>query len=142
MLRFAEELVVKLKLSDRVAIRRAHLPDESFSADPESFDLVFSVSTLHHFADPLGFWRIVKDYAKADGSIHVFDLVRPLNRDDAREWVGRCADWRFPKVHRDGYFRSFLAAFRPDEVEQHLRIVGLEGVKIEKTDPVHMKIWR
>lgn len=139
----ATGLVRKLGMTNRVNVKKVHVPHDELDEKPYSFDLVFSRSALHQFHNPLDFWRVAKRYLKADGSLFVFDLVRPKIKDDAREWVGRRTHPDCPKHHRDAYYASLLSSYRPAEVADQLKEVGFPGdLKIQQTHPLHMVIWR
>lgn len=134
----AEELVRGMGLDSRIEVRKAHVPHEDLGT---GYDLVMSRSTLHHFQDPLDFWRVVRRAAGEEGSIHVFDLCRPLRISDALAIV-EDRSRSFPEFHKKSYLRSFLAAYRPAEVARQLATVGLKGCTIRGLVPSHMAVIR
>lgn len=138
MVEQARELVRGMGLDSRIEVRKAHVPHDDLGT---GYDLVMSRSTLHHFQDPLDFWRVVRRAAGEEGSIHVFDLCRPLRISDALAIV-EVRSRSFPEFHKKSYLRSFLAAYRPAEVARQLATVGLKGCTIRGLVPSHMAVTR
>jgi len=139
----ATGLVRKLGMTNRVNVKKAHIPYDDIEEKPHSFDLVFSRSSLHQFRSSMDFWRTAKHYIKPDGNLFVFDFIRPKTKDEAREWVGRRTLPSSPKHHRDAYYSSILAGHRPLEVVSQLKKIGFPGkITIQKTDPIHMVVWK
>lgn len=138
MVGFASACVGRMKMRERVQVQKAHIPHDKVEG---KFDLVYSRSSLHHFSNPLDFWKTVKDCVKDDGSIFVFDLARPTSLEAAEELVRKgCPDGS--EQHWEIYLRSFLAAYRPQEVREQLETVGLTGCRIMGLQPSHMVIFR
>ena len=68
------------------------------------------------------------------------DLRRPQSRDEARALVERYAGDE-PKVLREDFYHSLLAAFRPEEVHEQLARNGLDALTLEVTSDRHFVVW-
>jgi 2-polyprenyl-3-methyl-5-hydroxy-6-metoxy-1,4-benzoquinol methylase len=142
----ARSLAAGMGLARPPRFVRARLPQDRM---PGRFDTVFARSSMHHFARGGDFWAAVKRHSKPEGAIFVFDLIRPLTQRIARMSVDAAflSFSSVPQCHRESYFKSFLAAFRPSEVRAHLVAAGLSDVGVRITgppgcSPTHMVAWR
>lgn len=150
MLRFAGAVVRFLGLEDRISLRQAWLPDGDFGEPEKSFDLVFARSSLHHFADPLDFWRAVSRYAKEDAAVFIVDILRPPTFARLQELVWeRFGDAQTPM--RRAFLASLLASHTIEEIGCQLAKAGLNDVSLMGTnlgpspssrDETHVVAWR
>lgn len=140
MLRYAKMLVEHFKLSNRISVRCAWLPDADFGEPDKSFDFVFARSVLHHFVDPMDFWRTIKRYAKEDSAVFTIDLLRPLTMVKLNKFVcGRFGTNVNPIV---GAFRSsLLASHTIEEIRIQLTNAGLDDIILDP-DETHAVAWR
>lgn len=102
-----------------------------------SFDAVISNSLLHHLADPHPFWREVKRLARPGGLLFVEDLCRPDSRADAARIVETHSGDE-PKLLRDLFYQSLLAAFTVEEVRRQLAATGLDHLEVAAIDDRHL----
>lgn len=140
-------LVDHFGLGQRVSVRLAHLPDGDFGEPPNSFDLVFARSVLHHFADPMGFWEVVRRYSKPDAALFVLDLLRPPSAARLNELVWQRFEDNMSPI-RQAYHMSLLASHTLDEVVAQLEAAGLADAETTATlygppgPPTHVRISR
>ncbi|MDZ7736623.1 MAG: class I SAM-dependent methyltransferase [Gammaproteobacteria bacterium] len=109
-------------LADRVQLMEGYLPG---AALPEvDYAAVISNSLLHHMRDPADFWQTVAAAAGPGTPVCVMDLMRPAGLAEAETLVAtHAADT--PAVLRRDFYRSLLAAYRPEEVQDQLLAAGL-----------------
>lgn len=104
-----------------------------------SFDLVLSNSLLHHLPEPLGFWREVRRLVRRGGTMVIQDLFRPSSVSQAERLVKRhAAD--APELLRELFYRSLLAAYRPGEIEEQLRLSGVRDLEVETVSDRHVLV--
>ncbi|MBI4585911.1 MAG: class I SAM-dependent methyltransferase [Planctomycetes bacterium] len=108
-------------------------------APSAGFDLVFSNSLLHHLSDPWSFWAEAWRLARPGGWIAIQDLFRPSSAAAARKIVRRHAG-SDSALLRKLFYRSLLAAYRPEEVEEQLRFAGLRGLHVKKISDRHLLV--
>ncbi len=137
MLAFGRDAVSRVGLGDRVRLHRAYLPDDPLPR--EHYDFVFSNSLLHHLADPATLWTSVARHALPGTPVFVMDLMRPDTRATAARFVDEYAAGE-PDVLRHDFFHSLLAAYRPDEVAEQLRVAGLDGLAVEAVSDRHLVV--
>ncbi len=104
------------------------------------FDVVFSNSILHHLPDPVPFWREVKRVIKPGGFVFLCDLYRPESPQAARELVEMHAGGA-SELLKEEFYRSFLAAFTPDEIREQLRAAAVHGLHMETVTDRHVDVW-
>jgi len=139
---FGKGLVKEHYMNDRIVLSKAHLPYENFWHKKKDFNLVFSRSALHHFANPLDFWYTVKDNLKEDGSVFVLDLIRPETSERAARLVYDRFKGEVNKPIARAFYNSLCAAHRAKEVKEHLEIVSLLPMKILVNSEIHIIIYR
>ena len=125
MLELGRRRLERLGLTDRVELRRVHLPASPAElAQVAPADLVASNSLLHHLVDPADLWSTVVALGRPGTIVHVVDLVRPVDDEAADRIVGLHAAGEPPVLVED-YRRSLRAAYRPEEVAAQLERIGL-----------------
>lgn len=134
MIELAKNNVKKEKYENNIKLMKAHLPGLPFL--PHSFDTIISNSLLHHLPDPMLFWEEIKLLGKKSAIIFVMDLFRPNSPEKAKEIVEREAG-NAPKIHKEDFYNSLLAAFTLSEVKDQLRSAGLHNVKAEIVSDIH-----
>lgn len=134
MIEVAKNNVKKEKFENRIKLIKAYLPGLPFL--PHSFDTIISNSLLHHLPDPMLFWKEIKLLGKEDSIIFVMDLFRPDSPEKAKEIVEREAG-NAPKIHKDDFYNSLLAAFTLEEVKEQLVCAGLHSVEAEIVSNIH-----
>ncbi|MGH7231938.1 MAG: class I SAM-dependent methyltransferase [Nitrospiraceae bacterium] len=133
MIRLGEEAVMAAGLGDRITLRCERF--QSFS-NRDRADAVISNSLLHHLANPLKFWHLLKQLAKPGASVLVMDLLRPDSIELAQGIVERYAA-REPPILRRDFYNSLLAAFTEDEVAAQLAELNLSRLLIDVVDDRH-----
>ena len=106
---------------------------------PRSFDVVFSNSLLHHLPDPAGFWQEIARLAAPGALIFVRDLMRPASEVAARGVVELYASGESALLQEE-FYRSLLAAFRPDEVRLQVNAAGLYALQVHPITDRHLDI--
>ncbi len=104
-----------------------------------SCDIVFSNSILHHVSGTAAFWAEVRRIARRGTWVLVRDLVRPGSRDEARQLVDRYAGGESPLLQEE-FYRSFLAAYTPEEVREQIAQAGLVGLGVELVTDRHLDV--
>jgi 2-polyprenyl-3-methyl-5-hydroxy-6-metoxy-1,4-benzoquinol methylase len=135
MLRYARAAVERAGLAERIELQQAKLP--ACELPRSRYDAIISNSLLHHLADPLALWRVVKRYARPDSPIFVMDLRRPDSLEAAVRLVEIHAAGE-PEVLRKDFYHSLLAAYRPDEVVQQLETAGIRGLAVDLPSDRHL----
>lgn len=105
----------------------------------EPYDLVFSNSLLHHIHDPSVFWKAVAASVQPGSFVFVSDLLRPESEAQAQQLVEKHSGNEADLLKRD-FYHSLLAAFRPDEVAEQLKGVGLP-LSVEVVSDRHLIIY-
>jgi SAM-dependent methyltransferase len=136
MLRHGEERVRRHGLASRVRLIHGHLPECALRSE---YDAVISNSLLHHLRDPAVLWDTIRRCSRAGAPVFVMDLMRPDDEVVARELVDRHAAGA-PGVLQHDFFRSLLAAYRPDEVRAQLEIAGLGDFIVREVSDRHLAV--
>ena len=119
----------------RIELQQARLPNCEL---PRShYEAIISNSLLHHLADPLDLWRVVRRYARPNSPIFVMDL----RRSDSLEAAARLVEVYTagePEILRKDFCHSLLAAYTTDEVLQLLETVGIKGLAVDLPSDRHL----
>ena len=137
MLKYGQEAVARAGVAGRVRLFHGYLPGARLPSP--RYDCVISNSLLHHLREPTVLWEAIREYGAPGARIFVMDLVRPADLGEARNLVERHACGEPPVLRRD-FFRSLLAAYRPDEVHRQLQRAGLQHLSVSKVSDRHMTI--
>ena len=93
-------------------------------------DLVVSNSLLHQLHDPLLLWRVTSQLANRGCRVLHRDLRRPRSMDELNHLQAlHLPD--APEVLLQDFRASLKAAFEPCEVEDQLRVTGLQQLSVE-----------
>jgi SAM-dependent methyltransferase len=138
MLATARACIDRAGLGSRIALHLARLPETGLRA--HAYDLLLSNSLLHHLGDPGALFGALRDLGRTGASVLVMDLRRPGSQKEARALVDRYSPNEPPVLKRD-FFRSLLAAYRPDEVRTHLAAAGLGALAVDEVSDRHLLIW-
>ena len=138
MLAFARKSVHNAGLDSRISLERRYLPDRAI--ETRSFDAVICNSLLHHFADPVAFWRTAASCAKPRAPVLIVDLVRPPDHQTAVQLVQEHARGAPPVLERD-FMASLHAAYSVDEVREQLVLAGLPEFNVDQVDVLHWVAW-
>lgn len=129
--------VAQAGLGERIHLVEGYLPGAALPA--VEYAAVISNSLLHHLAEPMVLWSMIRDVAAAGTPICVMDLVRPADRVGAERLVSEYAA-DAPDVLRRDFFNSLLAAYRVDEVEAQLRAAGLSHLSAAEVSDRHLLV--
>jgi SAM-dependent methyltransferase len=138
MLAFGRSRVRDERLESRIRLENRYLPDPSL--EKQSFDAVISNSLLHHFLDPVAFWRTAANCVKPGGPILIVDLLRPADPESAIRLVEEHAKDAAPVLRRD-FLASLHAAYTVDEVRRQLIAAGLPEFQVVQVDELHLVAW-
>ncbi len=134
MLKIGADNVTKAGLESQIKLEKVDAKIMPYSTN--QFDGIISNSIIHHLPDPIPCLQEIQRVLKPHGSLLLRDLLRPeteVIRDKlVTEYAGECND------HQQQLFRDSLnAAFTLEEVENMIKTVGLEGVKIHQSSDRH-----
>jgi ubiquinone/menaquinone biosynthesis C-methylase UbiE len=138
MLALGRRHVQEAGVEGRVSLEKRYLPDAGLQH--RTFDAVVCNSLLHHFADPLAFWRTAALCAKPGAAVLVIDLLRPVDHTTALRLVNEHAKNAPPVLQRD-FLASLHAAYTVGEVRQQLRDAELINFHVDQTDDYHFAAW-
>jgi 2-polyprenyl-3-methyl-5-hydroxy-6-metoxy-1,4-benzoquinol methylase len=138
MLDYADRAVGESGMTDRVRFVCARLPGTGL--EPRAYDLVISNSLLHHLEDPLVLWHAVRELGRPGGAVMVMDLSRPSSESEAHALVETHSSHE-PAVLKEDFFRSLLAAHRPEEVRAQLLAAGLDALEVQQVSDRHVLVW-
>jgi SAM-dependent methyltransferase len=138
MLATARAAVDRSGLGERIALHLARLPETGLKA--RAYDLVLSNSLLHHLGDPGALFDTVRGLGRPGAGVLVMDLCRPATEKAAQDLVERYSPDE-PAVLKRDFFRSLLAAYRPDEVRAELAAAGLDRLAVDMVSDRHLLVW-
>ena len=136
MVRLARETVREAGLDEQIAVARGQIP--GLHVPNESFDAIVSKDLLHHLPDPMVFWEEAKRLGGPGTLVYVMDLFRPETQEAARDIVESVSGGE-PEILQRDFYNSLLAAFTLEEIEDQLRLAGLE-FKVAAVSERHMCI--
>ena len=138
MLAFGRRRVEEAGLSSRITLEKRYLPDASLTS--RAFDAVICNSLLHHFAEPLAFWRTAGRCGKPGAPVLIVDLLRPLDHETAVRLVHEHAADAPPVLQRD-FIASLHAAYTIEEIREQLQAVSLKSFHVDHVDELHVVVW-
>lgn len=128
----------KLDVRKRVNLIKGIIPEIALSST--YYDAIISNSVLHHLHYPFLLWQFIKSYGTAGTKVFVGDLLRPTNLEEARKIVKTYASDE-PKILKQDFYNSLLAAFEISEIKAQLKLVNLEYFTVEPISDRHVLIW-
>jgi len=141
MLEIARQNILRqASLAKRVDVRKGHIGRQGDLAGLDLFDAVVSNSLLHHLRDPLDLWRAARALAAPKAAVLVMDLFRPQSLSEAENIVATYA-CNEPEVLRRDFLNSLLAAYRPPEIAEQLRLAGVDSLRIETVSDRHLIVY-
>jgi ubiquinone/menaquinone biosynthesis C-methylase UbiE len=138
MLEHARNLVRQAGLTEVIELVLVDAKATTFA--PNSFDVIFSNSILHHLEDATPLWSEVKRLAKPGATVLMRDLARPADAEAARRIVRQYAGTESSLLQEE-YYRSLLAAYTPDEVRSQLRKAGLTSLQVSVVTDRHLDVF-
>ncbi len=115
------------------------ISDGSFVEDL-SAEMLVSNSLLHHFHEPIHFWKSVKGLAKPGGFLFLRDLRRPSSRDSAKALQEKYLPMSPMILIRD-YLASLHASFTVDEVKIQLAQSDLTGLTVTEFSDCYLEVF-
>lgn len=151
MLRYGHEAVAQANLQERVQLVQAYLPsnlsswDDQLSSEASTaldrhYQCIFSNSLLHHLAEPTILWQSVHRWAAPGAGIFVMDLMRPSDKETARQMVEIYAA-NEPTVLQEDFLNSLLAAYTLEEVQAQLAQANLAAFQVKAVSDRHLIVW-
>lgn len=137
MLSYGRTRLQREGLEARIRLVLGVLPAADLPAG--AYGAIISNSLLHHLSDPAVLWRTVKACARPGSPVLVMDLMRPGSEAAAHALVEQYAAGE-PEVLRQDFFRSLLAAYRPEEVRAQLDAAGLGGFEVRVVSDRHIAV--
>ena len=134
MLKRAAYDVREAAKQDVISLGLSRLPDAGLGS--RIFDAVVSNSLLHHLPDPVTLWEAVLQIGKPGAAVTVMDLRRPASEKEAARLVDEHAG-DAPRILREDFFNSLLAAYTPGEIEMQLKQSGLELLRVSLPSDRH-----
>lgn len=134
MLRIGQEILSVEERVNLVLGHAQHLPLRDKTAD-----VVISNSLLHHLPNPEPFWKELRRIARPGAYVMVRDLMRPDSDAIARAIVRQYAG-NESALLREEFYRSLLAAFTPEEIQDQLDSAGLNELNIVLSSDRHIDV--
>ncbi len=139
MLKLAQlEVNKNQELKDRISFLESFIP--SSKIPKKQYQAIISNSLLHHLHNPSVLWNTVKELANTETHIFIADLFRPDTPEQARQIVEELSS-NDPEILKRDFYNSLCAAFTPEEIREQLSLSGLNNLKIEKIDAIHLIVW-
>jgi len=120
MLGHAVHNIKQAGLSDRIRTQLLEMPD--LKMPNESFDLIVSLRSFHHYPEPEAVLRKAYKALRKCGLIYIEDTNRGVDVDIAADVAEALPD----DEAREGFIRSLGHGYTVDEVQAILIIAGLE----------------
>lgn len=134
MLLYGKNAVAEQSLEDRITLMEGFLPDIKLPVS--DYDAIISNSLLHHLAAPQVLWQTIKKFGKPGDFVLIMDLLRPASHDEAQAIVERYSGDE-PRILKEDFFNSLLAAYSVKEVQDQLDTAGLSCLDIEVVSDRH-----
>lgn len=125
VLEVANNKIVNAGFDNRITTKHLYAP---FLID-KKYDLIYSLSSLHHFHNPNDFWLTIKNHTKENTKILVIDTHRPPSKEVAKTIVDTYENGE-SEWHQAEAYNSLLASFESSEVVEQLRELQLD-LKVE-----------
>ncbi|BCO08240.1 hypothetical protein GF1_06160 [Desulfolithobacter dissulfuricans] len=138
MLQPGIEAVRQAELSGTIELRCCFLPGPELQQD-EKFQVILSNSLLHHLPDPQVLWQTILESGAPGCRVLIMDLCRPESMEEARRIVETYSGAE-PEILKEDFFNSLLAAWRPYEVRDQLRLAGLD-FQCDLVGDRHLAVW-
>ena len=126
-------------LAARIRWICARIPSaEAMPAAP--YDAVLSNSLLHHLADPLELWRVVRAAGRPGAAVLVMDLARPADAEGVDRVLAAHAAGA-PELLWSDFRNSLFAAYTIEEVRDQLAAAGIAEMSVEMVSDRHLAVW-
>jgi 2-polyprenyl-3-methyl-5-hydroxy-6-metoxy-1,4-benzoquinol methylase len=137
MLELARQGVEGSQLNGRIELRAGYIPEARLEED--AYDAVVANSFLHHLSDPSVLWSTISLCARPGAAVMVVDLIRPQDAEQAMRLVEEYAGRGRPVVKKD-LFNSLCAAYTVDEIEDQLRVAGMEWMHVKAVSELQLMV--
>lgn len=125
-------------LAARIRWICARIPSaEAMPAAP--YDAVLSNSLLHHLADPLDLWRVVRVAGRPGAAVLVMDLARPEDAEGVDRVLAAHAAGA-PELLWSDFRNSLFAAYTVEEVRDQLAAAGIAGMSVAMVSDRHLAV--
>ena len=138
MLKFGFEAIGREQLEERVQLIHRYLAAKQLPR--QKYDVIISNSLLHHLRDPAVLWQSINQFARPEAPIFIMDLMRPASQSQAKELTETHAAGE-PEILKQDFYRSLLAAYRPEEIKSQLQGAGLAHFCVEVISDRHIIVW-
>ncbi len=138
MLKYGRKRLEQEGLSSHIRLILGRIPEVELPR--AHYQAVIVNSLLHHLPEPQVLWETIKRCAAPGAAVFVMDLLRPDSPEEARRLVERYAAEE-PEVLKHDFYHSLLAAFRPEEVREQLRLAGLSHFSLEQVSDRHFIVY-
>jgi ubiquinone/menaquinone biosynthesis C-methylase UbiE len=112
MIKQAKKNIKPLVCQNNIELHLANANDLPYA--DETFDLVVSTGSLHHWKDPIHAFSEMHRITKADGHVLMYDLVRKIPKAIRQEIHSRFGGFRFVLLWLHSFEEPF---FSPKEME-------------------------
>ncbi|MBF0274188.1 MAG: class I SAM-dependent methyltransferase [Nitrospinae bacterium] len=105
----------------------------------KKYDSIICNSFLHHLPNPTILWDTIKQVSSPKTSALIMDLMRPSNKNRAKEIVEMYAKDE-AEILKTDFYNSLLAAYTVDEIKEQLISAGL-NLAVEAATDRHLIIY-
>jgi len=137
MLQLARSLTEEA-LQQRLSFIHGVIPH--ISLPERDYTAIISTSFLHHLHDPQNLWDTISRYATKRSRIFLVDLLRPKDEVQADRLAATYSGAE-PTILKKDFYNSLLAAFRPEEIKEQLRLADLSFLKVKTISDRHLMVW-
>ena len=106
--------------------------------EKETFDSVFCHNMLHHIPKPIEMLAEMVRVSKKEGALLVRDLIRASKF--LMEFDVNILGFSYPKIMKQRYKESILAALSPEEWNDLFKLANIPGSRLTKQFHTHMSI--
>ena len=131
MITVANENIKKKGLDSQIQFVAANIEDENVLQSLGTYDLIYSTFSLHHWKNPREMIRNSLRLLNDGGVLMIYDLKRV--------W------WLYWIPKQNGFFKSIKASYKPYEIKNIFRNIGINKYEIINIFPFFMQnitIWK
>lgn len=136
MLRHGHESVTRRGLAGQINLIHGYLPGVLLG---HRYDAAISNSLLHHMQDPMVLWDTIKQFTKPGAPVFVMDLLRPVDKGQAKALVEENTG-NEPDILKRDFYNSLLAAYSTHEVKDQLDRAALGHLSIKVVSDRHFVV--
>ncbi len=131
MVTVANENIDKKRLNSQIQFIAANIEDENVLQKIGKYDLIYTTFSLHHWGDPKKVINNLMKLLTDGGVLMIYDLKRV--------W------WLYWIPRQNGFFKSIKASYKPYEIKNIFRNIGINKYEIINIFPFFMQnitIWK